>query len=118
MIKIKNTLPGILIIPDAGLKLAQGEVAEVDTPTKQIEAALKAGSLVLAENDVDKPKPETSQTIIAPVDLSKLSATDAISKVNEEANPDTLKGYMETEKRRTVLDAMKSRLMELGGDNN
>ena len=34
----------------------------------------------------------------------------AISKVNEEANPETLKGYMDTEKRRTVIDAPKSRL--------
>jgi hypothetical protein len=49
------------------------------------------------------------------VDLSKLSATEAISKVNQEANPETLKGYMDTEKRRTVIDALKSRLEGLQG---
>ena len=49
------------------------------------------------------------------MDLSKLSATDAVSRVNEEANPETLKGYMEAEKRRTVIDALKSRLEGLQG---
>ena len=114
MMKIRNTRSGILVIPDAGLKLAPDEVVEIDKPTKQIEAALKSGSLVEAEKDDGKPKPEPAKS--TQVDITKLSATDAISMVSEEANPDTLKGYMETEKRRTVIDAMKSRLMELDVD--
>lgn len=97
--KIKNKRPGILVIPDAGLKLAPDEVVEIDKPTKQIEASLKSGSLVEAEKDGEKTKPEPKKSKSTPVDITKLSATDAISRVNEEANPDTLKGYMETEKR-------------------
>ena len=51
------------------------------------------------------------------IDLSKLTAAEAISRVNAEADPGTLKGCMETEKRRTVIDALKSRLEELQGAN-
>ena len=116
MNRIKNIRPGILVIPDAGLKLMPGQVVEVERLTKQIQAALKNGRLAM----VDKPKQEPvteseSDQDAEPVDLSKLSANDAISKVNEEANPETLKGYMETEKRRTVLEALKSRLEGLQG---
>ena len=141
MNRIKNIRPGVLVIPDAGLKLKPGQVVEVERLTKQIQAALKNGRLAMADKSAGrgfgqpkagpegvsprdggehKPKqeplapPEPDQDA-EPVDLSKLSATDAISKVNEEANPETLKGYMETEKRRTVIDALKSRLEGLQG---
>ena len=115
----RNTLatgPGVLVIPDAGLKLKPGQVVEVERLTKQIQAALKNGRLAMADKPKQEPlaPPEPDQDA-EPVDLSKLSATDAISKVNEEANPETLKGYMETEKRRTVIDALKSRLEGLQG---
>lgn len=118
MNRIKNIRPGILVIPDAGLKLMPGQVAEVELLTKQIQAALKSGRLTT----VDRREQESVSTSVPepdedtePVDLSKLSATDAISRVNEEANPETLKGYMDTEKRRTVIDALKSRLEGLQG---
>ena len=118
MNRIKNIRPGVLVIPDAGLKLMPGQVAEVELLTKQIQAALKSGRLTT----VDRREQESVPTSLVepdedaePVDLSKLSATEAISKVNQEANPETLKGYMDTEKRRTVIDALKSRLEGLQG---
>ena len=112
MNRIKNIRPGVLVIPDAGLKLKPGQVVEVERLTKQIQAALKNGRLAMADKPKQEPlaPPEPDQDA-EPVDLSKLSATDA----NEEANPETLKGYMDTEKRRTVIDALKSRLEGLQG---
>ncbi|PIY05628.1 MAG: hypothetical protein COZ20_02970, partial [Gallionellales bacterium CG_4_10_14_3_um_filter_54_96] len=99
MNRIKNIRPGILVIPDAGLKLKPGQVVEVEHFTKQIQAALKNGRLAMADKPKQEPVVSSEPNQDAePVDLSKLSATDAISKVNEEANPETLKGYMETEK--------------------
>jgi len=115
MLTIKNVRPGILIIPDAGLKLFPGEVAPVEEQTDQIKHCLQTGVVI----QVDKEKagnasPQGKQD--QDDDLSKLNATDAISKVNEEADPAKLKGYMEGEKRRTVIDALKNRLAEVDVD--
>jgi hypothetical protein len=115
MLTIKNVRPGILIIPDAGLKLLPGEVAPVEDQTDQIKHCLKTGVLIQIDKEkADKPSPQGKQD--QDDDLSKLIATDAISKVNEEADPAKLKGYMEGEKRRTVIDALKNRLAEVDVD--
>lgn len=45
MVKIKNVRPGILIIADAGLKLAPGESRDVDELTPQAKQALADGLL-------------------------------------------------------------------------
>lgn len=45
--KIKNVRPGILIIADAGMKLAPGDAAEVDTLTPQMERAATVKALVV-----------------------------------------------------------------------
>ena len=117
MFTIKNIRPGILVIPDAGLKLMPGQTVDIEKGTRQIESALKNGYLTT----VDHNEPEDQKTAEGPpkepdaVDLSKLSATEAISRVNAEADPDTLKGHLETEKRRTVIEALKSRLEDLQG---
>jgi hypothetical protein len=117
MLTIKNIRPGILVIPDAGLKLKPGQTVDIEKGTRQIESALKKGYLAA----VDHNEPEGSKIAEEPakesdaVDLSKLSATEAISRVNAEADPDTLKGHLETEKRRTVIDALKGRLEDLQG---
>lgn len=117
MLTIKNIRPGILVIPDAGLKLKPGQTVDIEKGTRQIESALKKGYLAA----VDHNEPEDQHTPDEPakesddVDLSKLSATEAISRVNAEADPDTLKGQLENEKRRTVIEALKSRLEDLQG---
>lgn len=117
MLTIKNIRPGILVIPDAGLKLKPGQTVDIEKGSRQIESALKKGYLAAIDhNELDdhittkEPAKESDA-----VDLSKLSATEAISRVNAEADPDTLKGQLETEKRRTVIDALKSRLEDLQG---
>jgi len=115
MLTIKNVRPGILIIPDAGLKLFPGEVAPVEEQTDQIKHCLQTG--VVIQVDKEKAGNASSQgNQDQDDDLSKLNATDAISKVNEEADPAKLKGYMEGEKRRTVIDALKNRLAEVDVD--
>lgn len=115
MLTIKNVRPGILIIPDAGLKLFPGEVAPAPEQTDQIKYCLQTG--VVIQVDKEKADNVSSQGKQDPDDdLSKLNATDAISKVNEEADLAKLKGYMEGEKRRTVIDALKNRLAEVDVD--
>ncbi len=116
MLTIKNIRPGILVIPDAGLKLKPGQAVDIEKGTRQIESALIKGYLAAIDSkqEVQSPSQEPVKESDA-VDLSKLSAVEAISRVNAEADPNTLKGQLETEKRRTVIEALKSRLEDLQG---
>lgn len=60
MIKVKNVRPGILIIADAGLKLAPGESRDVDELTPQAKRALAGGLLVQMDKEQEtksKAKP-------------------------------------------------------------
>ncbi len=50
MIKIKNVRPGILIIADAGLKLAPGESVELEKLTRQAQKAVDDGLLACTDN--------------------------------------------------------------------
>jgi hypothetical protein len=121
--KVKNVRPGILIVPDAGLRLAPGAVVEVRALTPQLDAALKSGWLVnveAAKNATplfdEQVTHESDRDDIGPeedVDITKLSAPDAIIKVSEEKDADKLKAILATEKRRTVIDALKKRLTEV-----
>ena len=76
MIKIKNIRPGILVIPDASLKLNPGQVVEIEKYTRQIEAALKKGYLALIENDKPNAQnaPQESLKDSDAIDLSKHTA--------------------------------------------
>jgi hypothetical protein len=47
MIRVKNLRPCVLIIPDARLRLAPGETAELDKPSSQVEQAIARGQLSL-----------------------------------------------------------------------
>ncbi len=49
MVKIKNVRPGILIIADAGLKLAPGESVDLDALTPQARKAIDDGLLACTE---------------------------------------------------------------------
>ena len=117
MFTIKNIRPGILVIPDAGLKLKPGQAVDIEKSTRQIESAFKNGYLAA----VDPKEPGDQKTAedhiqeSDAVDLSKLSASEAISRVNAEADPEMIKGHLEAEKRRTVIEALKSRLEDLQG---
>jgi hypothetical protein len=72
LIKIKNIRAGIVIIADAGLKLAPGEVAEMETLTPQTRSAVADGMLAQLESETEsKPRGKPA----AKVDESKMSAT-------------------------------------------
>lgn len=65
MTRLKNVRAGIVIIADAGLKLAPGESVAVDRLTAQTSAALDAGLLARFDSDGEGrsrpksvPKPE------------------------------------------------------------
>jgi hypothetical protein len=61
VIKVKNIRAGIVIIPDAGLKLRPGATTSVEKLSVQMERALDDG--LLAQMDVEqeaKPKSKTS----------------------------------------------------------
>ncbi len=120
MLTIKNIRQGILVIPDAGLKLKPGQTVDIEKGTRQIESALKKGYLAAVNPNEPTDQKDAVDHVNGSdtVDLSKLSATEAISRVNAEADPDTLKGHLETEKRRTVIEALKSRLEDLQGAAN
>ena len=61
MTKVKNVRAGIVIIADAGLKLAPGETVSVDRLTAQINSALDAGLLARVDGDGDnKSKPKSA----------------------------------------------------------
>lgn len=59
--KIKNVRPGILIIADAGMKLAPGDAAEVDALTPQMERAAATKALVVTGHPKEaSPQPKSA----------------------------------------------------------
>jgi len=59
--KVKNVRAGIVIIADAGLKLAPGETVSVDKLTAQMNSALDAGLLARVDGDGEgKSKPKSA----------------------------------------------------------
>jgi len=123
MFKVKNVRPGILIIADAGLRLEPGRVLEVEELTPHMERAVSAGLLARPGKDEDPPadtniKPKEETDGETGLDWSKLPAAEAISKVGGENDTARLKFHLANEKRRTVIDALKKRLVEVeGGDS-
>lgn len=117
MITIKNIRPGILMIPDAGLRLTPGQKAEVREPTNQIEGLIASGYLArVGEPSESKQEksPEPAVTAETP-DLSKMTAQQAIASVDEMDDPERIKAAIESEKRRSVLDALMKKREEVGG---
>ncbi len=75
MTKLKNVRAGIVIIADAGLKLAPGEVAEMETLTPQARRAVAGGMLAQLEPEMEsRPRGKPA----AKVDEPKMSATDQV----------------------------------------
>jgi hypothetical protein len=119
MERIQNVRPGILIVPDAGLKLQPGEGAEVNTLSKQTERLLASGYLVRVGEAPENRLPvgEAALSLFADPapDLSKLSAQQAIARVAEMDDPERLRECLGTEKRRSVLDTLDRKLREVAG---
>lgn len=115
-VKLKNVRPGVLIIADAKLRLAPGREFETETPTPHMERALAAGKLVRVErNEAPRLEPETAPGLPAADDLAGMPAAEAISLVASEADPEKLKAHLAGEKRKSVMEALKKRLVEVEG---
>lgn len=73
MIKVKNVRPGILIIADAGLKLAPGETVELEKLTKQAEKAVDNGLLARIDSAPDV-RPEAKPKAKAPAKAAEVKS--------------------------------------------
>ena len=125
--------PGILVVADAGLRFGPGQVLAVKPLTPQLERAISVGILVRGKGKQQTrtgSQPEGSQAESAStaevddsagreaaeepkIDLSRLRAAEAISKVEAEDDPDRLKAHLSGEQRRTVIAALEKRLTEV-----
>ena len=112
MYKIKSVRPGILVIPDASLKLRKGESVERSSLTRQIQVAADKGLLEI-ETIEAASEANAGDGDKGAESLSALSANEAIARVNSEKSPEVLQGLIESEKRKSVLDALKHRLQEV-----
>ena len=129
-IQVKHVRPGILVVADAGLRFGPGQVLEVKTLTPQLERAISAGLLVRGKgkqqtrtgSQPEGSQPESASTAEVDdsargeetkIDLSKLRAAEAISKVEAEDDPVRLKAHLSGEQRRTVIAALEKRLTEV-----
>ena len=122
-IQVKHVRAGVLVVADAGLRFGPGQVLEVETVTPQLERAISAGRLVRHEDDqatgteaaptdaASGARPEAAE--VSEIDLSKLRAAEAISKVEAEHDPARLKAHLSGEQRRTVIAALQKRLSEV-----
>ena len=78
MTKVKNVRAGIVMIADAGLKLAPGETVSVDKLTAQMNSAVEAGLLARIEESVPKPKSASKpeETKQEPTKVAQIALTD------------------------------------------
>jgi hypothetical protein len=114
--KIRSNRPGPLVIADAKLRLAPGEVVEAPMATPQLEAALKRGFVVKVDEETPVGAPEPVEPAPSvPADYERLSAGEAIEYIDDEDDPEKLKGILRAEKRKTVLDALRKKLQEVSG---
>jgi hypothetical protein len=90
--KLKNVRAGIVIIADAGLKLAPGETVSVERPSPQMQRAVDAGLLARVDSESEsksKPKnaPKPEETKPEPTDGGKPAPEDPGTPAAETADP-------------------------------
>lgn len=112
MTRIKNVRPGILIIADAGLKLAPGESRDINELTLQVKQALDDGLLARMDSGETKPKakaasraPETKEPDRTETAGAKTEQTSASNgdpdKTGEQSEP----GKRRDPKQKQVVEA-------------
>ena len=112
--KIRNKCQGPLVIADAKLRLAPGEVVEVAVVSPQTQGALERRLVEEVGGDTPVGAPEPAQpTPDQPVDYQRLSAAEAIEYIDDEEDTTKLEAILATEKRKTVLDALGRKLEEV-----
>jgi len=120
MQKLKNVRAGILVIADAGLRLRAGQTLETPDLTSEMEALLASGHLV-AVKAPERPTPEkpapkkTTEESSAKTEqgVSRMTVSEAITFITSLQDIAQLERYIQTEKRRSVLDALNKRKEEL-----
>lgn len=85
MIKVKNVRAGIVIIADAGLKLAPGEAVSVERLTPQMTSAVNAGLLRTDSDSESKPKPKSQPKAAE----TKPETTDALKPASDSSGAQT-----------------------------
>ena len=112
--KIRNKRPGPLVIADAKIRLAAGEVIEVEQSTRQLESALDRGFVekVAETTPVGAPEPPEPAPSV-PADYERLSASEAIEYIDDEEDVAKLESILKAEKRKTVLGALRKKLEEV-----
>lgn len=113
MTKIKNVRPGILIIADAGLKLAPGESRDLDELTPQAKQALADGLLAqmdkepesksktkAASRSADNKEPDKTEAAGAEAEQTSASDGDP-DKTGEQSEP----GKRRDTKQKQVVEA-------------
>ncbi|HRR83273.1 MAG TPA: hypothetical protein P5532_24660 [Planctomycetota bacterium] len=112
--RIRNKRPGPLVIADAKLRLRPGEVARVAAVTPQMQGALRRGLLEEVPENTPLGAPEAPKPAPAPpAEYDRLSVAETIEQVGEETDPKKLEVLLQTEKRKTVIEALKRRLQEV-----
>jgi len=113
-LKFRNKRPGPVVIADARLALAPGEVVEVTRVTPQTRAALERGLAEEVPDQTPVGAPEPRRPMVdLPAEYQSLSAADAIEQIGDETDPKKLEALLGAEKRKTVLDALNRRLEEV-----
>ena len=115
MVQVKNVRAGMLLITDAGLELKPGEVAGAASLSTEMERAVASGYLVVVQDHAPGVSPTISDNT-PPEGLAVLQAPDAVARVQSETNVEYLKSWLATEKRRSVVAAINTRLQELGSN--
>ena len=112
MIKVKNVRAGIVIIADAGLKLAPGETVSVDGLTSQMQSAVDAGLLARVDGDSDsKPKSKSAPRGTA----GKTETREKSGKAGDnDSNPDDSGGNSSSES--PDEDGPQGQLLGAGND--
>jgi len=106
--KVKNVRPGLLLIADAGLRLAPGETVSVERLTLQMQSALEAG--LLARVDVETECKAKSK----PASRASAAKSEAREKPARDAADDT----DSNESGEVIDDADGSQGRLLGADND
>ena len=114
--KIRSNRPGPLVIADAKLRLAPGEVVEAAKATPHMDAVLARGFVEKVDEETPLGAPEPPEPVaVVPADYERLSAAEAIEYIDDEDDPEKLKGILRAEKRKTVLESLRKKLQEVSG---
>ena len=111
--KIRNLLPGILHVPAAKLVLQGREVKEVPEITPAIQKLIDAKRIAVVKDGeaVQAPAPKLPKPH---ADYEKMYEAEAIDFVGDETDPKVIQSILQTEKRGSVINALKERLKEIG----